>query len=145
MNTSGRSLLAFTTNEPPISSIVQGRREAALRHWIAAAIQAPWTARQSSPTIRAQSPNQTNALKPKIGERTTNIPILPGRPSWLLQYLAKSQIRYPGNVKAIRSPRRRCRIDQGGGKRRAIIACCLTAKKEGLRQLPRSRLRRRLR
>jgi hypothetical protein len=83
---------------------------------VAAAIQR--AARQSSPTIRAQSPNQTNALKPNIGERTTNTPILPSRPSWLLQYLASSQIRCPGNVKAIRSPCSKSRIVQGGGKRR---------------------------
>jgi hypothetical protein len=47
------------------------------------------------------------------------MPILPSRPSWLLQYLASSQIRCPGNVKAIRSPCSKSRIVQGGGKRRS--------------------------
>jgi len=54
-------------------------------------------------------------------QRTTNMPILPSRPSWLLQYLASSQITCPGNVKAIRSPCSKFRIVQGGGKRRAGI------------------------
>ena len=38
--------------------------------------------------------------------------ILPSRPSWLLQYLASSQIRCPGYVKAIRSPCSNSRIVQ---------------------------------
>jgi hypothetical protein len=92
--------LSLATKQASNSS----KTKAAPRHRIVATIQAPWTATQSSPTISAQSPNQTNALKPKIGERTTNIPILPRRRSWLLQYLAKSQMRYPGNAKAMRSP-----------------------------------------
>jgi len=87
---------------------VQFVREAAGGHRIGA--QGPWTARQSSPTISA---NQTNALKPKIGERTTNIPTLANRPSWLLQYLAKCQIRIPGKLKAITTARP---TDRGGGK-----------------------------
>jgi hypothetical protein len=50
------------------------------------------------------------------------MPILPSRPSWLLQYLASSQIRCPGNVKAIRSPCSKSRIVHGGGKRHYGIA-----------------------
>jgi hypothetical protein len=67
-------------------------------------------------------PIQTSALKPKIGEKIMNAPILLSHPSWLLQYLVKSQIRIPGKAKTIRSPRAKHFTVQGGGKRRAVIA-----------------------
>ena len=64
-------------------------------------------------------PIQTSALKAKIGERIMNAPILPNHPSWLLQYLVKCQIGYPGKAKTIRSPLAKRLTDQGGGKRRS--------------------------
>src|SRR5260370_37317678 len=67
-------------------------------------------------------PIQTSALKAKIGERIMNEPILPNHPSWLLQYLVKCQIGYPGKAKTIGSPLAKRLTDHGGGKRLSITA-----------------------
>jgi hypothetical protein len=80
------------TNPPTVQG--GGKRRSGIRSGGGCcSYQASWTARQNNPRIKLQRPIQTTALKAKIGEKITNAPIFPNRPSWVLQYLAKYQIR----------------------------------------------------